>query len=61
AEGSSQSTPARLTAFAKRCRTALPQLIQVLNKDGYEIQSVEVREPDLEAVFLALTGRALRD
>ena len=61
AEGSSQSTPARLTAFAKRGRTALPQLIQVLNKDGYEIQSVEVREPDLEAVFLALTGRALRD
>ncbi|MEZ4657194.1 MAG: ABC transporter ATP-binding protein [Caldilineaceae bacterium] len=61
AEGSSRSTPARLTAFAKRGRTALPQLIQTLNRDGHEIQSVEVREPDLEAVFLALTGRALRD
>ena len=55
------SRPARLTAFAKRGRTALPLLIQALNQDGHEIQSVEVREPDLEAVFLALTGRALRD
>lgn len=61
AEESSRATPARFTAFAKRGRTALPQLIQVLNQDGHEIQSVEVREPDLEAVFLALTGRALRD
>ncbi len=58
---SSESTPSRLTVFAKRGRTALPQIIQNLDAAGVEIQSVAVREPDLEAVFLALTGRALRD
>lgn len=58
---SSESTPGRLTIFAKRGRTALPQIIQNLDAAGIEIQSVAVREPDLEAVFLALTGRALRD
>ncbi len=57
----SESTSARLIAFAKRGRTALPQIIQLLDGAGIEIQSVTVREPDLEAVFLALTGRALRD
>ena len=57
----SESTSARLIAFAKRGRTALPQIIQLLDGAGIEIQSVAVREPDLEAVFLALTGRALRD
>ena len=46
---------------AKRGRRALPQLIQLASEAGIEIQSVEVREPDLEAVFLHLTGRALRD
>ncbi len=60
-EEGSESTPARLIAFAKRGRTALPLIIQILDAAGIEIQSVAVREPDLEAVFLALTGRALRD
>ncbi len=60
-DDSSESTTARLTIFAKRGRTALPQIIQNLDAAGVEIQSVAVREPDLEAVFLALTGRALRD
>ncbi|MEZ4863810.1 MAG: ABC transporter ATP-binding protein [Caldilineaceae bacterium] len=61
AEGSSSAVPGRITAFAKRGRRALPDLITLLNRAGIEVQSVEVREPDLEAVFLALTGRALRD
>ena len=56
-----ESAPARLIAFAKRGRTALPLIIQMLNAAAIEIQSVTVSEPDLEAVFLALTGRALRD
>lgn len=60
-DDSSESRPARLTIFAKRGRTALPQIIQTFDASGVEIQSVAVREPDLEAVFLALTGRALRD
>lgn len=60
-EDSTESTPARLTVFAKRGRTALPKILQDLNSAGVEIQSIAVNEPDLEAVFLALTGRALRD
>ncbi len=60
-DDSSEAVPALLTVFAKRGRTALPQILQDLDSAGVEIQSVAVREPDLEAVFLALTGRALRD
>ena len=60
-DNGNESTPARVTIFAKRGRTALPQIIQTLDAAGIDIHSVEVREPDLEAVFLALTGRALRD
>jgi ABC-2 type transport system ATP-binding protein len=46
---------------AKRGRKALPFILHLADEAGIEIQSVEVREPDLEAVFLHLTGRALRD
>ncbi len=60
-EDSSGFAPALLTVFAKRGRTALPQILQDVDSAGVEVQSVAVREPDLEAVFLALTGRALRD
>ena len=33
----------------------------VASESGATISSVEVTEPDLEAVFLHLTGKALRD
>jgi ABC-2 type transport system ATP-binding protein len=46
---------------AMRGRKALPFILHLADEAGIEIQSVEVREPDLEAVFLHLTGRALRD
>jgi ABC-2 type transport system ATP-binding protein len=50
-----------ITVFAKRGRKALPDLIRIANELGIDVLSVEIREPDLEAVFLHLTGRALRD
>lgn len=59
AEG--ETAHAKITLYAKRGRTALPQIITRMNELGIGISSVEVREPDLEAVFLHLTGRALRD
>lgn len=40
---------------------ALAGLIEVVTSNGVAIRGVEVAEPDLEAVFLHLTGRALRD
>ncbi|MFO7321599.1 MAG: ABC transporter ATP-binding protein [Chloroflexota bacterium] len=51
----------KLTVVAKRGRKALPDLLRLANEAGLNVLSVEVREPDLEAVFLQLTGRALRD
>ncbi len=42
-------------------RSLLPRLLGALSTDGITIRSVEVIEPDLEAVFLHLTGKALRD
>ncbi len=39
----------------------LAQVILQANTAGVKIRSVEIEEPNLEAVFLSLTGRALRD
>jgi len=55
------NTRGLIVVTAERGRKALPELLQLTNQAGIEVQSVEVREPDLEAVFLNLTGRALRD
>ncbi|MFN2147233.1 MAG: ABC transporter ATP-binding protein [Anaerolineales bacterium] len=55
------NTSGLIVVMARRGRKALPALIELAEEAGIEIQSVEVREPDLEAVFLALTGRALRE
>jgi ABC-2 type transport system ATP-binding protein len=40
---------------------ALPALLAAVASTGATVTGVEVREPDLEDVFLHLTGRALRD
>ncbi len=42
-------------------RTLLPRVLEIAERLGIGITSVEVIEPDLEAVFLHLTGKALRD
>ena len=41
--------------------TALPQVLAEATRTGSAIRSVTVQEPDLEAVFLHLTGKRLRD
>jgi ABC-2 type transport system ATP-binding protein len=41
--------------------SALPAVMQAAASTGASIRSVTVEEPDLEAVFLHLTGKALRD
>ncbi len=51
----------RLRVLAGRGRQALPHVITALDDGGYTPQSIEVIEPNLETVFLHLTGRALRD
>ncbi len=39
----------------------LPHLFEAATRQAVRITSVDIREPNLEAVFLHLTGRALRD
>jgi ABC-2 type transport system ATP-binding protein len=50
-----------ITILAKRGRKALPEAISIADDLSVRIASVKVEEPDLEAVFLHLTGRALRE
>jgi ABC-2 type transport system ATP-binding protein len=42
-------------------RTALPRVLEAVAAAGAHTRSVTVEEPDLEAVFLHLTGKSLRD
>ena len=42
-------------------RDNLPAILLKATASGVAVRSVQVTEPDLEAVFLHLTGRALRD
>lgn len=42
-------------------RRAIAALVEAAERSGVEVASVEVVEPDLEAVFLHMTGKALRD
>jgi ABC-2 type transport system ATP-binding protein len=45
----------------RAARTALPQILMTVAEAGADVSTVEVTEPNLEAVFLHLTGKALRD
>src|SRR5689334_15843193 len=44
-----------------RARSVLPEILIAVARAGASISSVDVDEPDLEAVFLHLTGKALRE
>ena len=54
-------TEQTITAFAHNGRQSLASILHIIEDQQLGIQSVDVRQPDLEAVFLNLTGRALRD
>jgi ABC-2 type transport system ATP-binding protein len=42
-------------------RTVLPRILEAVRGAGASVSAVEVKEPNLEAVFLHLTGKALRE
>jgi linearmycin/streptolysin S transport system ATP-binding protein len=50
-----------LELIVDQARSVLPELLRTAADAGIAVSAVEVREPDLEAVFLHLTGKALRD
>jgi ABC-2 type transport system ATP-binding protein len=39
----------------------LPRVFETANAHGVRIKAVDIQTPNLESVFLHLTGRALRD
>ena len=47
--------------WSTEARHLLPRILETAAGAGAVVRSVEVVEPDLEAVFLHLTGKALRD
>jgi len=50
-----------ISAFVDDSNEVLPRLFEAAAHSSARITSVDIREPNLEAVFLHLTGRALRD
>ena len=58
------SRPERPETIEIECRdakTALAQLMTILTEEQVEMTGLETEEPNLERVFLHLTGRGLRD
>jgi ABC-2 type transport system ATP-binding protein len=50
-----------ITILAPDSNIILPRLFDVANAHDLRITAVDIQEPNLESVFLHLTGRALRD
>jgi ABC-2 type transport system ATP-binding protein len=61
-DGASTSlSTGRVTALVDDSNRVLPRLFEAASKADVRITSVDIQEPNLETVFLHLTGRALRD
>lgn len=45
----------------KNGRGLLPSIVDILTSSGINMLSIGIKEPNLESVFLKLTGKALRD
>jgi ABC-2 type transport system ATP-binding protein len=50
-----------INLFVKDSNQVLPNVFETAAKENVRITGVDIQEPNLEAVFLHLTGRALRD
>ena len=55
------SSDERIEILAGDAASLLPGMLQAASNAGATVGSVEIDEPNLEAVFLHLTGKALRD
>ena len=51
----------RLDVMVQQASSTLPGLLARVAEGGGTVSGVEIEEPNLEAVFLHLTGKALRD
>jgi ABC-2 type transport system ATP-binding protein len=50
-----------VTLLVEDSNLVLPHLFESANRSSARITSVNIQEPNLETVFISLTGRALRD
>jgi ABC-2 type transport system ATP-binding protein len=55
------ATDHQIVLIVPEAEEALPPVISLADKLNVKIRSVDIQEPNLETVFLHLTGRALRD
>jgi ABC-2 type transport system ATP-binding protein len=56
-----EATDHEISVVCPEAEDVLAPVITAANEQGIKIRSIDMREPNLEAVFLHLTGRALRD
>ena len=50
-----------VSVLVKEGHEKVAQILDVFRRSGSRVKSVSIQEPNLESVFLRLTGRALRD
>jgi ABC-2 type transport system ATP-binding protein len=55
------ATGCEVSIITPQAEDILATVVGKANERGIKIRSIDIREPNLEAVFLHLTGRALRD
>ncbi|MBK8987545.1 MAG: ATP-binding cassette domain-containing protein [Chloroflexi bacterium] len=55
------SVNGEIVLSVREAAAVLPAIVTRANGAGLPIRAIEIEEPNLEAVFLHLTGRALRD
>ncbi len=56
-----KSEDGKVTVLVDDSNRVLPRLFEAANAAGVRITGIDIQEPNLEAVFMKLTGRALRD
>src|SRR5215212_8233630 len=56
-----KATDHKVSIITPNAEDVLASVVSKANERGIKIRSIDIREPNLEAVFLHLTGRALRD
>ena len=51
----------RLIVAWKKGEAPMGEIVKIITEQGYTLRGVTVKEPNLEQVFLTLTGKSLRD
>jgi ABC-2 type transport system ATP-binding protein len=53
--------PKRLNIIVDNGAHRIPEIVKIVDQAGVKLDSVELREPTLDDVFLSFTGREIRD